>query len=211
MKRIFICLLLFPSILSMAQNPFRKWEISAGVGFTRPLGTTETISYQSGTLIELEVAKNILLKKNNRIYFVIGSSYQNINIEGYFIRENENDHFVITPGNVKVNSMVMQPVFLKAGYGSLIKNSIVFSLGMKLNYTNEINRRFKIDDIKFEETYSFQKKINWGASGSLGFLLSGLSKSRIDFTIDYMITSMANNTGFHPLQIGFRYTRGLGK
>jgi hypothetical protein len=211
MKRIFICLLLFSSLLSHAQNPFRKWEISAGVGFTRPLGTTELITFQSGTLIEMEFVKNFLLKNNNRIYFGIGSSYQNINIEGYFRKENENDIFLITPNNIKVNSLVWQPVYLKAGYGGLIKKSLVFGLGTKLNYSTDLIRRFKTDDIKFEETYSFQKKINWGASGSLGFLLSGQSKSRIDFTIDYMITSMANNTGFHPLQIGFRYTRGLGK
>ena len=106
MKRIFIGLLLFSVILSQAQNPFRKWEISAGIGFTRPLGTTETISFQSGTLIEIELVKNFLLNINNRIYFGIGSSYQNINIEGYFRKENENNIFIITPNEVKVNSLV---------------------------------------------------------------------------------------------------------
>ena len=122
MKRIFIWLFFLTAIQSQAQNPFRKWEISAGFGFSRPFGTTETISFQSGTLIEIELVKNILLKNNNRIYFGIGSSYQNINIEGYFRKQNENDIFLITPNDVKVNSLVWQPVYLKAGYGGLIKN-----------------------------------------------------------------------------------------
>ena len=211
MKRILICLLLLTSILSQAQNPFQKWEISAGIGFTRPLGTTEGISFQSGTLIELKLLKNFLLNNNNRIYFGIGSSYQNINIEGYFSKDNENDIFLITPNDVKVNSLVWQPVYLEAGYGGLIKKTLLFGLGTKLNFSTDLIRRFKVDDIKFEETYSFQKKINWGISGSMGFLLSDQSMSRLDFVIDYMLTTMAKNTGYHPLQIGFTYTRGLGK
>jgi hypothetical protein len=209
MRRVLFLLFIIPQFLEAQESSLKKIEAFTGISFSRPLGIHKEISFQSGIISELGLKYNIHLKGNNYISAGLVYSYSVYNIEGYFSKINSQDNFIITPDNVKVNTIVLAPISINVGYQKVFREKGLFGIESLASYNNKATRRYKVGASELEEKYKLNKKINLSVNGILGVILSAKRTLRLDLLLGASFTSVGANSDFHPFNCGIRFVGGI--
>lgn len=209
MQKIFFPLFFVFSIAKAQENTLKKFEKFAGISSSGFVGLKKEIWFQMGKFAEVGGKYNFYLSQENYISPKINFSYVVFAVEGYFVNQNQKDNFIITPPDVKANSLIFSPIGLGLEYQKVLKRNIV-GIGMMGIYTHNLKRKYKIGNSELEEKYFFNKKLNIGLNAVIGFLIPP-ANFHLDLVLGYLLTSMASNTQFTPFKAGIHLTHGLDK
>jgi hypothetical protein len=205
--RLFCISLFFLPFVAVGQSrQIAPAEFLGGIGFSRPLNVSSDIYFQSGVAIELGGRYNFAHKSRKTFFMGLTATYATYNIEGFFQKTGDQDLFVRTADNVKVNSIILVPVAFDLGIQFEIKKALLAASPF-IQYAAGGTRTYKIGNDIYSDDFKLAKKAAAGGRIGLGFLAG--AKSRFDLVFSYLFSSQALNNEFHPLQISFRFGRNL--
>lgn len=211
MKSILIALLLlsYTSVFSQQQGKLRIEQL-VSIGTPIPTGLPADIDSESGFSMNFGFLGVISMKKEWNLETGLTYQWMKFVVDGYFLNENDNFLFKITPADYKQHSISTGLVNLPVKLKKVFENEASLGFGVISSYYTDSKDKYKIGVDKYEvDEINFQR---FQFSPVLDVDIIKTSKKKyikIGMSIQYQVTSYTSGKSFKPLIVEFRLQNPL--